>query len=47
MMYTVKIKDKIVLKTNELQKALHVIAIIFQQGHDDVYLMGGRLGSWR
>ena len=47
MNYTVKLKDKIVLKTNEKQEALHIIATIFKQGRDDVYLIGGKIGSWR
>tara|TARA_B100000949_G_scaffold177704_1_gene158529 strand:- start:1872 stop:2015 length:144 start_codon:yes stop_codon:yes gene_type:complete len=47
MVYTIKIGEKIVFKTNNLQQALHVIADIFRKGHDDVYLLGGRIGNWR
>jgi hypothetical protein len=47
IVYKIKIGDKIVFKTNDLKKALHVIVDIFSKGHDDVYLLGGRIGSWR
>ena len=47
MLYKIKIGDKIVFKTNDLKKALHVIVDIFSKGHDDVYLLGGRIGTWR
>jgi len=47
MLYKVKIGQKTVFKTNNLKEALKVISDIFRKGHEDVYLHGGRLGSWR
>ena len=47
MLYTVKIGQKTVFKTNKLKDALKVISDIIRKGHEDVYLHGGRLGSWR
>jgi len=47
MKYHIKIKDKVVYKTNEKKKALQIIAKIFRDGHGEVSLHGGRLGRWR
>ena len=44
--YHIKIKDKVVHRTDEKKKALQVIAKIFRDGHGEVSLHGGRLGKW-
>ena len=44
--YHIKIKDKVVHKTDEKKKALQVITKIFRDGHGEVSLHGGRLGKW-
>ena len=45
--YHIKIKDKVVHRTDDMKKALRVISQVFRKGHEDVYLYGGRIGSWR
>ena len=45
-MLSIKIKDKVVYKTNNMKDALRTIAKIFRDGHEDVYLSGGRIGKW-
>jgi len=42
----IKIKDEVVYRTNDLHDALKTISKIFNDGHTDVYLFGGKLGSW-
>ena len=44
--YHIKIKNKVVHRTDEKKKALQVIAKIFRDGHGEVSLHGGRLGKW-
>jgi hypothetical protein len=44
--YHIKIKDELVHKTNNKKEALKVITKIFNDGHEEVSLHGGRLGSW-
>ena len=46
-MIHIKIKQKIVFKTNNIKEALHTIGKIFKDGHDDVSLHGGKIGRWR
>ena len=45
--YHIKIKDKVVHRTDNIKKALRVIAKIFRDGHGEVSLHGGRIGKWR
>jgi len=47
MMYTVKIGQKSVFKTSKLKEAFRVVRDILNKGQTDVYLYGGRIGSWR
>ena len=44
--YHIKIKDKVVHRTEDMKKALQVIAKIFRDGHEEVSFHGGRLGKW-
>ena len=44
--YHIKIKDKVVHRTDDMKKALQVIAKIFRDDHGEVSLYGGRLGKW-
>jgi hypothetical protein len=46
MKYKIRIKEKIVFKTNNLKEALKIIKDIFNNGHDNVYLDGGRLSVY-
>jgi len=45
--YHIKIKNKVVHRTDNMKKALQVIGQIFRKGHEDVSLHGGRIGKWR
>ena len=47
MTYTIKIGQKSVFKTSKLIEAYKVIRDILNKGQTDVYLYGGRIGSWR
>ena len=47
MTYTVKIGQRAVFKTSKLTEAYKVIRDILNKGQTDVYLYGGRIGSWR
>ena len=35
------------ISSNNIKEAFKVIKDIFRKGHEDVYLYGGRIGSWR
>ena len=45
--YHIKIKDKVVHRTDDMKKALRVISQVFRKGHEDVSLHGGKIGKWR
>ena len=45
--YHIKIKDKVVHKTDNMKEALKIIGKIFRDGHEEVFLYGGKLGRWR
>ena len=45
--YHIKVKDKVVHKTDNMKKALRVIGQIFRDGHGEISLHGGRIGKWR
>ena len=45
--YHIKIKDKVVHKTDNMKEALKIVGKIFRDGHEEVSLYGGRLGKWR
>ena len=44
--YKIMIGREVVHRTDDLQNALKTISQIFNDGHTDVYLHGGKLGSW-
>ena len=46
MRYQVIIGDKKYYRTNDKQQALATISNVFNKGHEDVYLHGGRIGKW-
>ena len=46
MIYYIKIKDEVVHRTDNMKEALKIVAKIFRDGHEEVYLHGGRIGSW-
>ena len=45
--YHIKIKNKVIHKTDNMKKALRVIGQIFRDGHGEISLHGGRIGKWR
>ena len=45
--YHIKIKNKVVHKTDNMKKALQVVGQIFRDGHGEVSLHGGKIGKWR
>jgi len=45
--YHIKIKNKVVHKTDNMKEALKIVGQIFRDGHEEVSLHGGRLGRWR
>jgi len=45
--YHIKIKNKIVHRTDNMKKALQVVGQIFRDGHEEVSLYGGKIGKWR
>ena len=45
--YHIKIKNKVVHRTDNMKKALQVVGQIFRDGHEEVSLHGGRIGKWR
>jgi len=45
--YTIKIRQEIVHRTDNLQEALRAVTSLFNKGHEEISLHGGRLGSWR
>lgn len=47
MIYVVKIGYKTVYRTNKWEDALKAVKEVFKRGHDDVYLLGGKIGYWR
>ena len=46
MMYYIKIKDEVVHRTDNMKEAFKIVAKIFRDGHEEVYLHGGRIGKW-
>ena len=44
--YRIMIGGEVVHRTDDLQNALKTISKIFNDGHTDVYLYGGKLGYW-
>ena len=45
--YHIKVKDKVVHKTDNMKEALKIVGKIFRDGHEEVALHGGKLGRWR
>ena len=44
--YHIKIKNKVVHKTDNMKKALQIVGQIFRDGHGEVSLHGGKIGKW-
>jgi hypothetical protein len=44
--YHIKIKDKVVHRTDNVKEAIKVTAVAFRDGYEEVSLHGGRLGKW-
>ena len=45
--FHIKIKNKVVHRTDNMKKALQVVGKIFRDGHEEVSLHGGKLGRRR
>ena len=45
--YHIKIKNKVVHKTDNMKEALKIVGQIFRDGHEEVSLYGGKIGKWR
>ena len=45
--YHIKIKNKVVHRTDNMKKALQIVSQIFRDGHEEVSLHGGKIGKWR
>ena len=46
MGYKVFIGNEVVFRTNDLKNALNTISKIFNDGHTDKHLYGGKFGYW-
>ena len=46
MKYSIKIRQNTIHRTNDLKQSLKTISSLFKKGHTEVYLCGGRLGTW-
>ena len=44
--YHIKIKNKVVHRTDNMKEALKIVGKIFRDGHEEVSLHGGKLGKW-
>ena len=45
--YHIKIKNKVVHRTDNMKEALKIVGQIFRDGHEEVSLYGGKIGKWR
>lgn len=43
----VKVGQKVVGRGNTIQSSLKFVSKLFRQGETDIYISGGRIGSWR
>jgi len=44
--YHIKIKDKVVHRTNNMKEALKITTTVLRDGNEEVSLHGGRIGNW-
>ena len=44
--YHIKVKDRVVHRTDNIKEAMKVTAATFRDGQEEVSLHGGRLGKW-
>ena len=45
--FHIKVKEKLVHKTDNMKEALSVVSQLFKKNQTEVYLHGGKLGRWR
>lgn len=46
-MISIKVNDKVVHKTQNKKEAFSAIKQLFARGLTEVYMYGGKIGSWR
>ena len=46
-MISIKVNDKVAHKTQNKKEAFSIIKKVFARGLTDVYMYGGKIGSWR
>ena len=46
-LFHIKVKEKLVHKTDNMKEALSVVSQLFKKNQTEVYLHGGKLGRWR
>jgi hypothetical protein len=44
--YHIKVKDKVVHRTDNIKEVMKVTAAVFRDGQEEVFLHGGRIGKW-
>ena len=46
-MILIKVNDKVVHKTQNKKEAFSILNKVFARGLTDVYMCGGKIGSWK
>ena len=46
-MISIKVNDKVAHKTQNKKEAFNAIKQLFARGQKEVYMYGGKIGSWR
>ena len=46
-MILIKVNDKVVHKTKNKKEAFSILKKVFARGLTEVYMCGGKIGSWR
>lgn len=46
-MIHVRVKEKLAAKGKNMKECLNYVSKLFKQGHKEIYVHGGKIGSWR
>ena len=46
-MISIKVNDKVAHKTQNKKEAFNVIKQLFARGKKEIYMCGGKIGSWK
>lgn len=46
-MISIKVNNKVVHKTQNKKEAFNAIKQLFARGQKEIYMCGGKIGSWR